>query len=612
LGPPAFFIPNTQLMSILDGFFSLSSGTNKTKQANTLETTEGAISTLVPELTLDITDEELIALKTKWIQDWEPYAKDIAKLQEDNEDYWQGKQFPGAMYNGKDRPLQDNVIFEALETALPNFTRQNPEPMVECEDETLAKKVQQKLADLADVLRLKLQLKRVARYWALYHLGVSKVAFDPDTNDVSLVTLRPQKLILEPDATIDENMEYTGSYIGEYRDMAAWKLIKLYPKSKQVITEKVKGKMGTKVRYIEWWTDEYVFWTLDNEVLGKNKNPHWNYEGVGEQVDEYGQTTPNQPLNHFPVPKKPYVFLSIFNLGKHPHDDTSLIQQNLSQQDLVNKRHRQIDKNADGLNGGWAISGEKTGLTKEEAAEAINATRLGGGIYIASGSVQEGVQKLIGEALPTEVFNQQLDVRTRILDSFGVRGSTARGIVDEKTVRGKIIVKGQDGDRASFITEFLEQYSDQIFNWFIQFLYVYKPTDYPFGPPLIASVKEGSLIPKDSVTKANQAVELATAGLMSLLDLYTRLDDPDPQTTAANAWLEKNAPEILYANDPRVQQAIQAQQQAQQMQLEQQQADKAQQHEQNMQGKQVDNEAKMQQIQAKNEGSLLNRVPISP
>lgn len=599
-------------MSILDGFFSLASGTNKAKQADTLETTEGAVSTLTPELTLEISDEELIILKKKWIEDWTPYAAEIAKSQEDNEDYWRGKQFPGVMYNGKDRPLQDNVIFESLETFLPNVTRQNPEPMVTGEDETLSKSVQQKLADLADILRLKLQLKRVARYWALYHLGVSKVAFDPDTNDVSLVTLRPQRLILEPDATINENMEYTGSYLGEYRDMAAWKLVKLYPKSTKVITEKVKGKMGTKVRYIEWWTDDYIFWTLDNEVLGKNKNPHWNYEGVGEDVDEFGQTTPKQPLNHFPVPKKPYIFLSIFNLGKHPFDDTGLIQQNLSQQDLVNKRHRQIDKNVDGLNGGWAISGEKTGLNKEEAEEAINAARLGGGLFIASGSVQEGVQKLIGEPLPPDVYNQMADTRTRMADSFGVRGSSARGIVDEKTVRGKILVKGQDGDRASFITEFLEQYSDQVFNWFVQFLYVYKPNEFQFGPPLVVSVKEGSLIPKDAVTKANQAVELASAGLMSLLDLYTRLDDPNPQETAANAWLEKNAPEVLYASDPRVQQVVQMQQQQQQLQLEQQQANQDQQHQQNIEGKQMDNEAKMQQIEAKNQGDLLKKVPIQP
>jgi hypothetical protein len=437
-------------MSILSGFFSLSSEVNKAKAGGSEETTEGVVSSLTPELTLDIKDEELIALKKQWLLDWGNYEKEIKSKQDENEEYWLGKQFPGVQAKANDRPLVDNVIFESTETFLPNATKQNPEPMVECEDEELGKAVQQKLADLADSQRMKLHLKKAARHWLLYLLGAIKVAYDPDTNEPSLVTVRPQRLILEPESTIDEHMEYTGSYLGEYRDAPAYKLIKLYPAKKKYITDKVQGKLGTKLRYIEWWTPDYVFWTLDNEVLAKAQNPHWNYE-MRESVDELGNVTPQAPLNHFPVPKIPYAFLSVFNLGKHPHDDTSLISQNLAQQDLINKRHRQIDKNADNMNNGLVISLAKAGLNKEEAAQVAEAWRRGGAAVIPDGIPREAIDVLQGTSLPTDIFAQQVDTRTRILDVFGVRGSTAQGIMSEKTVRGKILTKASDGDRNTFV-----------------------------------------------------------------------------------------------------------------------------------------------------------------
>src|SRR3990167_4108188 len=78
---------------------------------------------------------------------------------------------------------------------------------------------------------------------------------------------------------------------------------------------------------------------------------------------------------------------------------------------------------------------------------------------------------------------------------------------------------------------------------------------------LTVSVKEGSLIPKDDVSRANQAVDMAAGGKMSLVDLYNILDYPNPQEMATRAWLEVNAPHMLYGQDPRVLQAIQEKQQ---------------------------------------------------
>jgi len=75
-------------------------------------------------------------------------------------------------------------------------------------------------------------------------------------------------------------------------------------------------------------------------------------------------------------------------------------------------------------------------------------------------------------------------------------------------------------------------------------------------PKLTISVKEGSLLPKDSISIANQALELARMNKISNIDLYKRLEYPNPDELAANVWLEANAPHILYKDNQMVQEAL--------------------------------------------------------
>ena len=43
---------------------------------------------------------------------------------------------------------------------------------------------------------------------------------------------------------------------------------------------------------------------------------------------------------------------------------------------------------------------------------------------------------------------------------------------------------------------------------------------------------------------------------ISNLDLYKRLEWPNPEELAANVWLEVNAPQLLYKDNPMVQEAL--------------------------------------------------------
>ena len=610
----------------IKAFTSLSDNINKlTGNEETKDTEEGVVSDLLPELSLSMTDEELVELTNKWENIWNDSKVKQEWLEncKQSEEYWLGNQYESV--KGKKRGLVDNLIFESLETFLPQATRKDPEPVVELTSATpetpenmkFATNLEHKLADKADKIKLRLKLKKAARHWAIYLLGVAKVGWDTTEDDSTVRIIRPKKLILDPDSTIDEE-GYTGKFIGEYRRMEASVLKMIVPNEKKVIIDLVKDKMGTTVQFIEWWTPEYMCWKMGDEILLKRKNPHWNYDKKEDKqvINDYGaESTQSMPVpvsNHFKAPKMPYVFLSIFNLGNQPVDNTSLIMQNLPQQDLINKRLKQIDKNASRMNGGIVVSEERSGLTKDQASTVTEALANGGTVVIPTGSASDAVHQTIVPPLAPDVFNQLVDTRRRLSAIFGTTGISPAGIAGEQTVRGKVITKGLDTDRiGGGITEYLEQFADDIYNWFIQLAYVYEE-DFQGQqlPQVVVTVKEGSLLPKDSMTLANQAIDLAMAGKMSLLDLYTKLEYPNPEEVAVNVWLETNAPDILYSKDPRVQMVMQRIQQAQAQQQQMQQQQGQQKNQQEQQKQQSSQQHDINMVREKAQNSPLKQVPI--
>jgi hypothetical protein len=589
------FLHKNTMTTEIDAYIGLGADINKPLGDKTAqETKQGVVSQKLPELSLDMTDEDIVKLTAKWEKTWQdsPTRSDWETKTKDNENYWLGKQFEG-IKGDKQRPNVDNLIFESLETYLPQMTRRNPEPLVslartEFDDEGNADEVKTKyvtkvkgrLGDLADSNKIRLKLKRAGRHWAIYLIGAVKHGWDLDKDCPTSRVIRAKKLILDPEAWIDED-GYTGEYVGERRKLKASKILKIIgegegtEKARKAVEEMVKDETGTDIQFIEWNTAEYMCWTLNKEVLLKRKNPHWNYDRneTEESVDTYGNATPTEKevkgINHFPSPRIPYSFLVVFNLGDQPMDKTSFITQNLSNQDRINKRNKQIDKNADSMNDGMVVSLERSGLSESQAKRVSQALRNGGVVAIPSGNPQEAVYRPAIPGLPADVYNDLVDTRNRLRDIFGTRGSSPAGIGQEKTVRGKFMVQHLDTDRiGGGVSEYLEQFADDIYNWWVQLLYVYDDgfqfVEGAKPPKIIVSVKEGSLLPQDSTTLANQAIELAIAGKMATVDMYKRLEFPNPEEMAANVWLETNAPQILYGNDPRIAQAMQIQAEAKQ------------------------------------------------
>lgn len=613
--------------TITQGAESLGHDINKRKLGETQESNQGVVSEKYPELTIQTSDADLIKLIESWEKAWKdsPKRQEWEKQGKENEEYWLGKQFEQVKAD-KSRPNVDNLIFEALETYLPQVTRRNPEPLVSLDSTetspgqepdpvkiSYVDKVKSRLSDLSDKNKLRLKLKKVARHWSIYLLGVAKFGWDLDKNIPAMRVIRPTKIILDPDAIINED-GYSGNRIGEYRKLEASKILAIMgedrPESTKFITDLVENNLATDVQFTEWWTPQYFCWRLGSHILLKKQNPHWNYDTIEnvEQVDENGnitiQPTPKTGINHLPVPSMPYIFLSVFNLDDQPMDKTSLISQNLANQDKINKRNKQIDKNVDRQNGGMVVSLARAGLSQSQAKNVTETLRKGGVVAIPDGSPREAIDSYSPGNLPGDVFNDLYDTRARLRDIFGTKGSSQAGLESEKLATGKILSRTMDTDRiGGGISEYLEQFSNDAYNWLLQLLYVYDSA-FQFinnvePPKVIVSVKEGSLLPKDSIAVANQAMSLAGMGRISNIDLYKRLEYPNPEEMAANVWLETNAPELLYKDNPLVQQAIQMRIMAAQQQKQNELQNKSQEHQDNLEMEEKRSFGKIREINAK-------------
>lgn len=589
--------PSSGIWGAIKGALNIFSGINKTEGGG-----EGASPTPINEYESSFSETEVVELIRQWRDSYRTYYNDgVESSQTLSFEYWIGKQrsdeadqIQGASL------LVDNKLFEAIETFIPIATRANPDPLVQADPsdfgQSLAKDIKNVLVYEADRLKLRMVLKGTLRDWLICRLGLIKVGYNPHTNQNTLEKINPKRWMGDRDGHWEFG-KFTGEWQAEKKKASAASLIEMFPPKKQYILDKAGGKTGTKLEYMEWWyKGRDVFYTHDDEVLGKFKNPHWNFDippSEEELADNGFDLTPAQPgvegKNHFKEPEAPYIGLVIFSTGIQPHDETSLILQNIGIQDRINKIGRQIDKNVEGMNNGMILS---DAFTADQASQAASALRRGVAIRAPGLDVTKSAMRFPPEALPRDVFQSLEDMRNELRNIFGTSGSTPEGVDSQQTVRGKILVNQLDSSRiGGGITEYLEQVADKIYNWMVQLMFVHWTDDHYItaagqvsGTELVTikntqlgllksldiTVKDGSLIPKDPLTQRNEAIDLWSANAIDPIEFYKRLDYADPMNAAQQLIIwqmvqKGQLPPTAYIptfgqQNPAVMQAMQAQQ----------------------------------------------------
>lgn len=518
--------------------------------------TENTNATPIDEYESTLDPVEVMQLVSQWKRTYSVYYDAIKKGQDLSFEYWVGKHKSddgtGASIGGS----SDNLIFESIETFLPIATRANPDPLVTADDSDMGQQtahdIKVALTNWADEQKLRRKLAKATRGWLLNRIGVLKMAWNKNTKTIELLVVNGKNMIFDKDGYIDEGGVFRGEYEGEKKKATAEILTQMFPVKKGEITKKAGGKMGTKIEYYEWWyKGSDIIFTMDDVLLGKFKNPNWNYDGEEKSLDPITQeevTIQVQGTNHLKERTSPYRYLSIFSTGEQPHDNTSLILQNIPIQNKINRIADQIEVNVKGMNNGMVVSG--TAFTEEQASQAASALRRGIAIRVPNGDVNKAVLFPQKPPLPADVYNSLKDTRQELRNIFGTSGSTPEGVKSQQTIRGKVLVNQMDSSRiGGGVTEYIEQLADSTYNLAVQFMFVFYDEDhfvttagstggvelitlkndkFPLLKTLSITVKEGSLIPKDPLTQRNEAIDLWSAGAIDPLNLFKKLDFPNP------------------------------------------------------------------------------------
>lgn len=537
---------------------------------------EGIDGEKVDVLSLDMSDEKLLELRDDWESQYAGYEASINVRQEANKIYYMGKQLEGSPLTSE-FPIASNLQWEAAETFYPAALSKNPEPVTYCdntpEGNELASDIKTMLQYHADYLDLRSLLTLQTRQWSIYFLGVKKWGWDNKTNEVTVSVRRIQDFVFDREGYVDTKCHFT-SYLGERITVTAEKLIELFPKSEVDITLEVDGKLGTKVTYTEWWTDEFCFVTFKKIILDKHKNEFFNHPT--KQTDEYGLEDDVDGQNHFAYPLKPYTFLSVYSLAEQPHDITNNMEQNIPNQNLVSKRTMQIDANLSKQNNSRAYS--ENNFNQETAKQASNAMAKGNPVLVPQGGpISEAIHDFPAQGYSDSAFKELEMNKEALRQSWGVEGITATPPDENSTARGMILNGQHSNSRlGGGIGEAIERVAKADFNWLVQLYYVFydephiaavlgqmKGTEFVtlhagnLNRKVIVTVSPDSMKPKDEITEMNQAMTLWQEGALDPLTLHTLLNMPNPKETAAQTWLYHTNP-ALYGqmNFPDLQQEI--------------------------------------------------------
>lgn len=576
----------------------IESRTNKVRNASD-PSPEGIATEKIDVLDLPMTDEELLKLRDEYEKAYAPYEGRIKEVFKRNLRSYLGR-LKDNTFPDDETPVAANLQFESEETFIPAATAQDPSPFVFAdntpEGNAVSDDVQTMLQFHAQQLLLRRKLAVMVRQWSIYQLAGIKAGWNDEINDVRIENRKIQDFVFDPSGFVDVYGEFT-SWLGERITVTAEKLCELFPKHKAKIEMEVESKMGTDVIYTEWWTDEYCFSTFKKIILDKHKNEFFNYN----EDQEFDPVTglPQQPKrNHFSVPRKPYVFLSVFSLQERPHDVTGLIEQNIPNQAKLSRRVEQIDTNLSQGNNGLLFS--ENNFNQETAKQASNALTKGVGKVLipAGGPSAEAVVRLQPATMPEAAFKDMESSENHMRSSWGTQGIASQEQKPDETARGMVLNQGRDTSRiGGGIGDILEQsVAKSIFDWLVQLYCVFydekhfgavlgagKATEYVtlsaqnIDRQLIVGVTANSMKPKDQISMMNQATELFQMKAIGPKTLLDALDFPNAEEAAGDgvlynlnpqAYLEMNFPELMQQLQQIQQRQMQEQQAAQQQQMQ--------------------------------------------
>ncbi len=192
----------------------------------------------IDELSLSMTDEELIRLSSDWKSMSETLTGDLKQWSEKGIGYYMGKYLQDVMLDDGKSDAAVNRIFTNTETIVPMSTSKPAVPVVypaspTDESKKYANEHQKILTALYKKLGMQRKTEILVRHGQIYRVGVVKYGIHDGRITTDFVV--PTNLYLDPNASSIED----SSFIGERVKITAAELIEYYPKHEKFISDSV-------------------------------------------------------------------------------------------------------------------------------------------------------------------------------------------------------------------------------------------------------------------------------------------------------------------------------------------------------------------------------------
>jgi len=497
-----------------------------------------------------------------------PIYQAMRSKQDENEKYYLGTQLDKSRFS-YELPVDQNVIYRNLETLISIITAKRREPITLAAQDTdeskkLKAKTQQYLTWKWHDEDMQIKFEDWVRHSYIYLIGVLKIRWDLEKDDYEIKNIRPQKILIDKDATD----EYDAKFIVEFKEDTLEDLIDIYPKAKGKLTNEFGDKLGTKIKYIEYWTNEFTVIKVNKIVLDKKKNPNWNWDEKDRKKNleklkkkwiknVKDKKLKNVLLNYFNEPRKPYVILSLKTLNKSIYSITNDFEQSKVGQDIVNRRKRQIDKATIHALGREVYSGDY--ITKEKARKSLSNPNAP--VWVEKGKVSDVVTHISPQPVSPILLEDLRDSKAELDNTMGTHSTTRGERSGSETATGRTLLREGDMGRADLVVRRIDKKLELLYGWMLQMSKVYYTDEHfikmlgkegatsylQFSKNDIEDGQEIIVKSELTVNKASQIDEMGNrlkAGLLDPLTYFEKMDDPNPKELARRL--------IFYVSDPKL------------------------------------------------------------
>jgi hypothetical protein len=480
---------------------------------NPLHDTEG-VGLATDPLALDIPDDDLVEIIDRRIEQTRHFYKekyDLYTRRQQNETFLFGRQIAELEAAGKLKDYEsrnlDNILYEIEATIKPLAMSQLPDMLVTPGQETDESREVAELLTMAvnsDVRKRKNRyvLGLAFKHNPTYYVGVIKCRWNPQLaggmGDYEYIVIHPE--LIDFDHTATEPDADMMKYVSQIVHSTVEEVVMQFPKTKEKFYAELRkeGVMGeldeepnwkalaTTVDYREVWFTDYekvgdewrrvegVCWKYKECILGKMKNPYFDYEGE-EKLFTYEdpslESTKRQlsyeemqmslvtgefpPFveqeqvyhNYFQMPRKPFFFMTYDQWGKQPLDETSRIEQNIKNQQSYDGRNKQIIETLDQR--GHHVWSKESGLNAADVQKMDHNNPDED--YLVSGNVKE-VHDFVQAERPDQAEFADLDRTQQRM--YAIAGSSAiRGEIESDVATTNQIARESNYTRADDLVE---------------------------------------------------------------------------------------------------------------------------------------------------------------